>query len=80
MNRQYQPIDCNFYDRLEAWATLKQKINITYLEGSDTRKVNGIIQKLFIRQGAEFLELDSGLRIRLDKLVEVEGFEVPRSC
>jgi Rho-binding antiterminator len=80
MSRQYQPIDCNFYDRLEAWATLKQSVNIVFQQGAENQQVKGVIEKLFIRGGAEFMRLDNGLEIRLDKLVEVEGIEVPKTC
>ncbi len=74
----YQPIDCNFYDILEANATRKRYIRIQYF--SDIQEfltVDAIIKDLFIRDKAEYMLLSSGLEIRLDRLVSVDGHTLP---
>ncbi|MEO1053332.1 MAG: NTP transferase domain-containing protein [Bacteroidota bacterium] len=76
----YKPINCSFYDYLESDATLKKVSKIVYMTGAGkTNVVEGVIQNLFIRDKAEFLILDSGLEIRLDKMVSFNDRNLPDS-
>lgn len=71
-SRSYIPISCSFYDELEALATLRQLARVKY-RGDDevTRSAEGRIKDFFIREGAEYLILDTGLEIRLDDITSV---------
>ncbi len=80
MKDKYQPINCSYYDRLEAWATTKKEVSIKYLEDNEETVVKAKIVDFFIVDGAEFLKLESGLSIRLDFLLEVDGIALPKSC
>jgi Rho-binding antiterminator len=80
MPDKYLPINCSFYDRLEAAATLKQTVTLRYKEGSAERIEEGIIVDLFIRDGAEYLQTERGFTLRLDDLVALDEWEVPPSC
>ena len=77
----YQPIDCNYYDRLEAWATLRTVCRILYQDESEQQKeVSAIIEDVYTALKVEYMRLDNGLVIRLDKLVAVNDIPVPDHC
>lgn len=81
MNMSYQPIDCNYYDRLEAWATMKTPCLLVFLddEGAE-QEVSGLIADLYTLNKAEYLRMDNGLTLRLDRLLSVNGVPVPGQC
>ena len=77
----YQPIDCNYYDRLEAWATLRTVCRILYRDENEQQKeVSAIIEDVYTAIKVEYMRLDNGLVIRLDKLVAVNDIPVPDHC
>lgn len=78
----YTPIDCNYYDRLEALATLRQRIRIDYRneKGEATVLEYAMIVDLQTRNKEEFMILENGQEIRLDKLIAVDGKVPPGSC
>lgn len=77
----YRPINCNYYDKLEAWATLRQDVDIHFLdESGKEHHAHGRIIDLFIKEKAEHLKLANGQEIRLDYLLAVNGEEVPNAC
>jgi Rho-binding antiterminator len=65
----YTPIDCNLYDHYEAAATLKQPVHLML---SDGRSLSGRIVDLFHRDKAEWLRLDHGGEVRLDRITKLE--------
>ncbi|MBK9730893.1 MAG: GNAT family N-acetyltransferase [Chitinophagaceae bacterium] len=74
----YSPINCNFYDELEALATSKKNIEILYRNEIGVRIIStGIIKTFFIENKAEFMQLENNLVIRLDKLISVNGKILP---
>ncbi|RAJ06742.1 Rho-binding antiterminator [Chitinophaga skermanii] len=78
LKNTYIPIDCNYYDRLEAWATLQTHCNILYTnEQGNPVEIAGIIQDLFIVEKVEYMQLTSGEKIRLDALVSVNNIPLP---
>ena len=81
MNSLYVPISCSYYDRLEAWAVRKERVHIRYMPPEHEAEVyvTGIIKDLFSKDNAEYLELTSGQRIRLDYLISVNNIDVPAS-
>ncbi|MEN0005948.1 MAG: hypothetical protein AAF798_17490 [Bacteroidota bacterium] len=77
----YQPISCNFYDELEALATLRQIATINYRLGNgQTATAEGKIVNLYTKDKEEFLELDSGFTLRLDYLISVNGKVLAGYC
>lgn len=68
----YIPIDCNFYDELVLLAMHKTKItcipNIYNVEEGDC-----ILDLVTEPSKEEFAVLKSGIKIRLDKIANVEG-------
>ncbi len=78
----YTPIDCNYYDRLEAHATRRQRIRIDYRneQGEAAVLEGALIVDLQTRNKEEFMILETGQEIRLDKLIAVDGKVPPGSC
>lgn len=80
-SRSYVPISCSFYDELEALATLRRPATIKYAEEDTvTKTVEGKIKDFFIREGAEYLLLNTGLEIRLDYIISVNGKIMGNYC
>lgn len=69
----YQPIDCHFHDRLEALATTRRRVVIIHEEaGSPDAVAEGVIADLWTAPTKEeFLRLDEGTVIRLDRIIAV---------
>jgi Rho-binding antiterminator len=77
----YKPIDCNYYDRLEAWATLRTVCRILYRDKNEQQQeVSAIIKDVYTVLKVEYMRLDNGLVIRLDNLVAVNDIPVPDHC
>ncbi|SEM65800.1 Rho-binding antiterminator [Chitinophaga rupis] len=77
----YLPIDCNYYDRLEAWATLRTVCRILYRDENDQQQeISAIIKDVYTAHKVEYMRLDNGQVIRLDKLVAVNDIPVPDHC
>ena len=69
----YKPINCSFYDYLEAFAVRKRNCTIVYHDENGNRNsVNGVISDLFIKDKAEFLLMDNNVSIRLDKIISLD--------
>jgi Rho-binding antiterminator len=69
----YEPIDCGVHDRLEALAVTRVPCRVAFVtkEGEE-REATGRILDVFARAGAEYLHLEDGTEIRLDRLRSVE--------
>ena len=77
----YQPISCDFYDVLEALAVRRIKTTVEFVDDSNTVLLeNVLITDLQTRDKEEFLYLDDGQFIRLDRLLSVKGEERPGAC
>ena len=69
----YKRVSCNFYDELEKYATLRQHLQIKYLdEQENIQVVQAKIKDLQTKDKAEFLILDNNLKIRLDKIISIK--------
>ena len=70
----YDPISCEFHDRLEDLATLRKPTQLHFRDetGADQRR-DAVITDVFALNGEEFVSLSTGERVRLDRLVEVDG-------
>lgn len=78
--KPYRSIGCSYYDRLEAFATSRTRCSLVYTDEGTERSVDGVIVDLFARDGAEFLKLDNGTVIRLDRLRFVNGIPLTYAC
>lgn len=70
----YRPINCSYYDELEAIATLKKIVTIVYRdEQGEEVSATTRITNLFTRHKEEFMVLENGIQFRLDRLVSADG-------
>ncbi|MGV7210124.1 hypothetical protein ACLB1G_19975 [Oxalobacteraceae bacterium A2-2] len=73
----YEPISCDFHDLLEVHATRRQPTQIAFRDSSGAPQViNAIITDVYARNGADYLTTSTGVTLRLDQLVEVEGVKL----
>ena len=79
--KKYIPIDCGFYDRIEAAIVQRKTVQLEY---RNTEGHNALaetkLQDTQTREGEEFLILPSGERIRMDHILSLDGVPVPKSC
>ena len=84
LNSDYVPINCAFHDRLEDYAIRGSVVPICLIENDTKIEIDARIKDVFAKNGADFakLELMDGTEklIRLDRLLTVNGFELPTSC
>ena len=75
----YQPIACDFHDRLESLATLRRRVRLSLKDGDAEAgglSAEGHIADIYTRADKqEFLRLDNGAEIRLDRIRDVEPVE-----
>ena len=80
MKETYTPISCSFYDRLEEAATLKKVVNLQYFEGDSQMQKQVVIQTIKIKNKVEWLILDDGTDVRLDRIHSLDGVELENHC
>ena len=77
----YQPISCDFYDELAARATLRRSCHIEFRDASgQVQTTEAVIKDLYSRSKVEYMLLSTGLEIRLDHLISVDGKPLPEAC
>lgn len=70
----YEPIDCDTHDRLLERATLQQPTTLTFqVDEAEPTVVTDVIEDVYTREGAEYMRLRSGIEVRLDKLLRIDG-------
>jgi Rho-binding antiterminator len=71
--QNYTPIDCDFHDRIESLATLRRRVDVVHESDAGSEAVSeGIIADLYTAPTKEeFLRMDDGTRIRLDRIVSI---------
>lgn len=78
---EYKPINCSYYDELEAIATLRKIVEVEYYEDNLPVKIEEVgILNLYTKNKEEFVVLSNDLTIRLDRLIQVDGKPVVLSC
>ncbi|KAA3635459.1 MAG: hypothetical protein DWQ02_09855 [Bacteroidetes bacterium] len=76
--KPYLPIDCGYYDELEALATLRAEAEVIYEnETGEPQSVTSTIKDFFINNKVEYMLLANDMEIRLDTIVSVNGKERP---
>jgi Rho-binding antiterminator len=74
MKDEYRKMSCDFYDELEALAIRNKDCDITFLNENESKQIiHDSIKNLYSSKGIEYLETRKGAKIRLDKLIEVDG-------
>ncbi len=79
--KEYKPISCDYYDRLEIIAMRKTVADVKYRDDSgSTKSVSSRIDNLETRNKVEYLILEGGKELRLDDLISVNGKVLDGSC
>ena len=74
MNEFYRPIDCTFHDELELRAVRRVRCELVYRDAAGAEQLRyGRIVDLSTRDGEEYLRLDDGTDVRLDRVIRVDG-------
>ncbi len=73
MKDEYNRVNCNFYDQLEAYGVQNKRLAVIYKDENSKEITETIeIKTLETKEKAEYLITKSGLRIRLDKIVSLK--------
>lgn len=84
----YQPVECDFHDRLEEFAVTRRRVRVSHgvgqtpegpsgqtpegVNGSEVH-VEGLIETIYTTESKEeFLRMEDGTVIRLDKIKAIE--------
>jgi Rho-binding antiterminator len=79
--RDYIPINCGFHDRLESWAVTRVDCEIEYyVDDGEVEQLTSKIKDVFSRGSEEFVQLQTGQEIRLDRIRSINGISLPTSC
>ncbi len=71
--KSYQPINCNFYDILEATAVKRRTVPIIIIEDNIQKKIESKIIDLYAKDSIEYMVMENDKTIRLDQIVSVDG-------
>jgi Rho-binding antiterminator len=71
--KAYQPINCNFYDILEATAVKRKTVPIIILEDNIQKTIETKIIDLYAKDSIEYMVMENDKTIRLDQIVSVDG-------
>lgn len=75
--KNYKPISCDFHSELELRALHKKQVVIHYRdEKNEPASITTQIADLVTHKDGEFLLLPDERKIRLDKLISVDGLEL----
>ena len=73
----YIPISCAFHDQLELLATTRKPARIVFHDAENAlHEQTSTLVDVYAQGHAEYLRTGSGETIRLDRLVEVDGFKL----
>jgi Rho-binding antiterminator len=76
--KDYQPIDCDYYDRLEAWATTQADCSIVFNdEQGEQQEISAKIEDVYTKDKIEYLKTNTGTVVRLDALLSVNDIPLP---
>jgi Rho-binding antiterminator len=81
MTKKYIPINCSFYDRIEAAIVMKSVVQLEY-SGLDDRPliIETELKDTLTKEGEEFVILPSGEKIRMDRIICLDGLLLPFTC
>jgi len=86
-NSDYEPISCSFHDVLEHHASRGDVVLVAYETKEGEKKGSFWLLDVFARDGADWVRMLSlgedktkAFDIRLDRLLSVNGKELPRYC
>ena len=78
----YKPTNRDLYEELELLSVSRKLCPISFRgENGGISTIQGRVDKLYTREdGGEYLVLDSGLEIRLDHIITLNGWRPENFC
>lgn len=76
----YIPVSCDLIDQIEIIATQKELAIITYLFDGKLHSQEVILKTWLTRESKEYLVLQDGTEIRLDKIFSINNQKFHDSC
>ena len=73
MTEAYRPIDCSLHDRIEDLAVRRTLVRIWHESDAGPVDVHDTIADWLVRDGVEYVRTGSGVEIRMDRLLEIDG-------
>ncbi len=80
MTENYKPIACGTYDELESLAVQRTICQIQFQSEDSVESVQSRIVDIYSRNKEEFIKIEDGREIRLDRLHSLNGNSVGDSC
>ncbi len=81
IDRPYKPIACDYVDYIEHLATFRHQSEIVYRAGEAVlTSKDEWIKTWETRSSVEYLITKSGLEIRLDDIISINGKSPERAC
>lgn len=82
MSDPYHPIDCGLHDELQLRVLRRRAVELAWRDSrGTTMRREAVLQDVFSRDAAEYVRLDDGTEVRLDRLVTVDGLAFdPLAC
>ena len=71
--KPYQPLDCNFYDVLDATSIKRKTVPIIIIEDNIQKTIETKIIDLYAKDSIEYMVMEDNKTIRLDQIVSVDG-------
>lgn len=79
MKTTYQPISCDFYDHIEIFAMRKTTVAIEYRDNTGAvQRLSSRILDTKVANKEEFILLENGREIRMDRLLKINEIEFPQ--
>ena len=75
MSTDYQPVACGFYDELGLRMLRETPSVLVVATDDETETIQAVIRDVFTEGDAEYVRLDDGRRIRLDRIQRVDDVE-----
>lgn len=80
MSTDYQPVSCGFYDELGLRMMRGCSCTLVVAYGEATETIETVIQDLYTEGDAEYVQIEDGQRIRLDRIQQVDDIDRPSTC
>lgn len=78
---EYRQVDDQVVEELEVLAAMKKQCTIKFeAENGGSPEIKTRILGVYSENEAYYLKTDSGLSIRLDKLLQVDGKSLKKNC
>ncbi len=80
-SNNYIPISCSFYDRIEEAIVLRKQVSLIYQLATGTEMlVETILKDTQTSSEGEFVLLMDGEKIRMDRIISLDGNTLQESC